>query len=244
MKYLYEFTVDKEYEEDKTEEREENGQKVSVVTKEKKRKPVYFCFKKPNREERDEAEIVQAAYLSYCVTRGILTEAMLSKTYGNYGGVMTDDERKYYADLLAQFNEKKADFQIKSLGESVPKEELTQINSDLMSISIKIRQFQSQQNAFFENTAEAKAKNRMIEYLALTLLYFKEDEKQDYKPYFKGASMDDKIKYAETLEEKEDNFYISVRNKITLFSAFYANAGDSLKAEDFAQIDREYNVLA
>ena len=49
MKTIYEFEVKKQVEVDKVETREENGATISVTTKVKEEKPIFFAIKRPSR---------------------------------------------------------------------------------------------------------------------------------------------------------------------------------------------------
>ena len=162
MKSLYEFSVVDSVEKEVAETKEENGEKVTTYKKVKEDTSYSFIIKKPTRSEKEEAELIRVQYFSEYIKRGILTQAMLSKTYANYGGVLSDDDLKYYTNLKIQLFEKMQEFKLHSVQEDkVKSAEVLQVINELET---KLTRFEYEQGKFFNNTAEDKARNKLIKY--------------------------------------------------------------------------------
>lgn len=239
MKTIYKFSVAIEEKQKIKTVEEKDGQTVTVEKEENVSVPVYFYIKRPSKLEREEGDIIRSAHLSYCIQKGILTEAMLQKTYANYGGVLSDEEHKYYADLLANLKTETANFALLNAETSDATEEQKKANFDrIIDIRKKIISFQSDQEQFFQNTAEAKARLKFIEYLTLTLTYFGRDG-QEPKRFFEGDTYEDRIATLSKMEDSEDVMYLKVRDRLTLLYSVLVAADGNITQEEMSQIEKE-----
>ncbi len=232
-KYIYEFEAKVEKEVTKVEKKEENGAITTVETKVKESVPVFFAFKKPSRAEREDAEEYRARKWGEFVKKGIMPEAILLKSYANYGGILDEEQKKYYIKIRASYAEKLERLQLAKISKDEEK------SIELMSESLRLRdeiiEFERNQSAFFENTAEAKSRNKLIEYLILKLTYFKSSSDKQYEPYFKGEEVDEKLKFLENLEDSKDELILKVWGQLLFISSLYVSLGGDLKKEDIEE---------
>ena len=220
MKILHSIVTNKEV------KREENGQEVKELI------PVYFAVKKPSRFEKEEAELIRAEYLSKFIRRGVMPEAVLSKTYSDQGGTMDEFEKTNLLNLNIQLYEGTAEFQRLS---AAPDKDQSLIDTELrkiITVKDQITTLQQRQSAYYENTAEFKAKTKLIEYLFTTLTVWREKETDEWKSYFSGDTFDNKLDLIEELEEKNDEIYMKVKNKLIFIISLFVHMGGNVAPED------------
>jgi hypothetical protein len=227
MKTLYTLTVNKEI------TKEVNGEQVKEST------PVYFALAKPSRFEKEEAELVRAEYLSKFIRRGVLPEAVLSKTYSDMGGTMNENEKNDLISLNISLYEATAEFRRLNV-QAEKNEEL--INAELTKIiecKRQITDIQQRQSSFLENTAEFKAKTKLIEYLFTSLTYWKEKESDEWKPYFVAETFEQKLDLVEKLDEENDELYLKIKNHFILAVSVFVHKGGNVQAEEVKRIVEE-----
>lgn len=233
MNFIYEFEVMIEKEVSKTKTETEENKEIVITTKNKELVPVYFAFKKASRGDREEVETERAATWSKAVERGIMTEAMALKYFNNQGGILSDEQKKDYNDCLAAIESKRIELKKLETDEKTPEAgDKEKIEKEIEIFNQKLLAYQRLETAFFENTAETKARLRAIEWLVLNLSYFKEDKAKNWEPFFKGKDSKEKSEYSEKLEEESNELYIKTRDKLTIIAALFLNSGNSLKKED------------
>jgi chemotaxis response regulator CheB len=225
IKTIYEFDVNIEKEVEKVETKNENGAEITTKIKSKELVPVYFAYKKTSRGERETCEEFRAAAWGKAVEKGIMTEAIALKHFNNLGGILSDGQKKDYTDILAEIQKKSDELK----GENVDKDS---VNKKIAELSEQIAVFQRQESAFFENTAEVKARLKAIEWLTLNMSYFKEDKTKDWEPFFKGETLEKKYEYSDKLEEDKNELYFKTRDKLMLISALFLSLGNNIKKED------------
>lgn len=239
MKTIYEFEIKKEVEVDKVETREENGTTISVTTKVKEQKPIFFAIKRPSRNEKEEGEMHRAAYFSYCVEKGIITQAALRKKYGDAGGVYTNDEEKQYSILRIRLRDALEEYKLFSLNEDEEsKKKKDEIFNEIFSIREKIIEFENSATLFYQDTAESKARNKLVEYFILYLTYFREDTSKEWSIFFKGDTVEQKLKYLSDLEDNDDKTYLLVAEKLA-FVITLLLSNPNLTKEEIDNIDKE-----
>ena len=242
MKELYKFSIEIEKEIEKVDTKEENGQKITTTQMVKEKVPIEFIIKKPSRSEKEEAEIIRAALLSSFIRRGVMPEAVLSKTYSDQGGIMDEIDKKHYADLTFRLSKKIEEFQLINQKEEKDKSEICL--KEIIELRKDLTSFQYQQSSFFENTAEYKARTKLIEYLFTLLVYWKFDTKQDIQPYFKGNNFDERLKSLELLEDNDDEVYLKIRDRALFVISLYTHTGGSVNQEDIRKmVDENFKPL-
>lgn len=220
MKTLYTFKTGKQVE--KTID--------GVTTKELV--PVDFCVKKPSRVEKEEAEITREEYFSKYIRRGILPEAVLSKNYSDQGGVLDESQKKLYTDLSIKLYEKTEELTKIGASEPANKEKVESVLRELAELQTDITKFQYSQNVFFENTAEFRAKTKLIQYLLAYLTYWKETPDSEWSEFFKGDTFEDRLDYIDELEENGDEIYLKIKDELIFAISLFVHLGGKAKQED------------
>jgi hypothetical protein len=242
LKWLYEFSLNKEKEVEETEvSKNEKGEEIKVTKKVKKLVPVKFKILKPNRKLHEQAELVYAVKLSEGVKAGLLTKPLLAKRYQNDGGAMSEPEKveytKYYLELFKLENEYQKDL-LKN--EKTP-EDVQRLEDTLFGIANTRRQIQQieyNQSTLFDQTAENKARNHVIMWWILFLAYV--EENGDLSTLFGDGAFEQRLSKYDELEETEDAFILQAVRKITYLLSFWY-MGKANSPEDFKKIEELYN---
>ncbi len=220
FKFIHEFSIATEREIDKTESREENGATVTTTTKVKESTPHFFCFKKPSRVERENAEEYRAQQWGEYVKRGVLPTALLLKTYANGGGTFNDAQKADYHQLQETYVLKSQEYQLAVVQKEAGKASVAL--KELLLLREQIVELERSQSDFYENTAEAKAKFKMTEWLLLHLSYHRASPEAAWEPYFKGADLAAKLDNLDSLEESNDETYQKARSELTTVASIAA----------------------
>jgi hypothetical protein len=199
----------------------------------------YFAFKKPSRAEREDAEMEYAACVNKCLERGLMPQALLIKQYANAGGTMNDSEKGEFNVIRNQLLTKEGELAKALIGTDLALRE--QLTAELLDIREQYVRFQQSQETFFSNTAEAKARNKLIEWYVINMAYHRSDETKPWEVFFIGDKIEDKLIYLDKLEENEDALYLKSKDQLAFVAALYVSMGGNLKKED---IDAFFNLPA
>lgn len=228
-KWLYEFDA-------KNIIKKDDGSQETFIKK--------FALLKPNRRLREDGELFYAAETSRFAKAGVLPKAAWGTILSNGGGSISDQEREEYGKLLLKFRDLSFELQtilIKGEGERTEAEKLRseELINNLEDIRKDIQNFEASQISIFENTAEAKARNRTILWWVMNLSYEKDGE--NYKPIFKGENFEEKLLEYDGFEEEDNKyeFLLSVIRRIMyLTTLWFLGRVDS--ADDFKLYDENF----
>ncbi len=209
---LHSFTVSTTREVEKTESHEENGATVTRTVKVKEPVDTLFAFKKPSRIERETSEEYRTKLWHDYVAKGLMSFAVAQLTYANAGGVATETERVRYTALKTEYSLKLMAYQLAVVQKET--EKAAALMGDLNRIRDEYIRMEEAQNSFYNNTADAKAKVKMTEWLLLNLSYSRASVDAPWEPYFKGADLAAKLDHMDTLEESGDEVYAKARSEL------------------------------
>lgn len=240
-KYIYETTVNKEVVEQITEEREENGEKIKITKDSKKIKPVKIAVLSPDRKKYKEADIFYAKTLSNYLKEGLMPYSLVSKRYINDGGPLTDEEKRAINSMRNKYNELQEEyFSMQGPFTDEQNKRRGQIISEMTEINRIIGQINNSYSEIFENTAEAKTKNDIIEWWILNLSLINDEKDNEYKFLYEDGDYDSKVEALEKLESKGDPFFNEVIKKLSYFVSFWYTSGSKIGAEDFKSAEEYY----
>lgn len=228
--WFYEF-------EGKEKVNKDNGETITNIKK--------FAILKPNRRLREDGELFYASETSRFAKAGVLPKAAWGTILSNGGGSISEKEREIYGNLLLEFRNSSFDLQsILIKPESDRTEQEKSKSQDLIEkleeIRKEIQSFESSQLSIFENTAEAKARNRTILWWVLFLAYSKNDQ-NEYTPVFEGDTFEEKLGAYDFYEDdqKEDSFILGIIRRFTyLITLWFLGRIESV--DDFKQFDDNF----
>lgn len=254
-KDLYKFTINVEREVQKSVEKEENGETVTVTKTEIKKVPYEILIKKPTRDQISQKDMEYGSYFGKCLKAGMITKASLAKNYAESGGVWTKDEQKEFRKLYEKALQLEADIDALSVkvnpNDREKRQKLDYI-TELTMIRRDLADVEMQQSQLFDSTADVQSRNRAIMYYVVTLPYYRsleEGEEGEFKPLFSGSEFDDRLEHYDELIEEEEPIFAAAIQPIISYTSYYFITGKNgesyekdLKADaDFrnAQVERE-----
>ncbi len=200
-----------------------------------------FAIKKPNATERDIASETRSQYTSYYMEKGLLPEAVLRKKLSDLGGVVSQTEGKSYLESQLQLLTLESEYQLlKSEGKE---EESKVVFAQWNDTKRRIIAFETEQNMSLENSAEAKARDKMIQYYIYQLLYWlPKPDSTDYVPYFTGKDFEEKTAYAYNLDDNEDALYHRVVPLTQLFISYMLYSRGPANPDDINALPKEMGL--
>jgi len=243
IKTLYTFEVNKEIEVDK-EEKVDGG---TLVKKVKSTKPVRFAIRKPNRSTIDSCERFYSVEYNKAITDGLMPRALFAKRLNNDNGIFSEAQMKELQGLYTKFIDIGNDivsFSAKKPEDRTDEEKKQNEEAVIQYADIqqKLNNYELAKQSIFDNTAESAAMVKAISWYVLFLSY-KENDKGEFEPLYKGDSYNEKIEFYDELEEHEDSFLLGVARRLNnLITQLYlgrVRTEEDLKALD----DRENSTL-
>lgn len=189
---------------------------------------------KPSRKLRDEKELYYLKTVNCLIKEGIMPQAAYAqKVHGN-ADVTTDEKRSIVGRLIQDLRETHEELnKIKVIPEEEKTEQDRQkeldLNVKLGVIDADLQEYQAIKQQEFSNTAEGVALDKTHTWLAAHLSY-----KND-NPLFPGNTLDEKLDYAETIEDESE---LNAIARLRILVMAYSN-GKCLKVENFEKIDKE-----
>ncbi len=246
MKTIYEFAINKEGIVKETEESvNEAGQKVTITKDVTTQVPHNYFIKKPTRALFDEAELFYGVKLSEGVKAGLLTRTLLNKRYVDDGGILADKTKNAEADAYKDLYDAQNELQrLLALEEkdrpdyfAAKKEEL---ESKITVIKNSLTELEMQKESLFDNTAETRARNKVITWWILFLSYYeKNGEKQ---PFFGEGDYEARMNRYDEIFESEDTHLVKVANAFIYFISFWY-VGRANSKEDFDVLKLEQKIF-
>ena len=219
--WLLKFQIQKEVEVEKPEEREENGEKVTITKKVKENQPVVFLIKSPTRKERVEQETYTAAEYGRLVKEGATPRAILEKKFQQDGGLFTKDELEEYRDLTKQLNDVQREFLYESAKDDKDEEKIKDLSNQEAVLRDKLVQYRTYDNGTYSQSADEIARARTVNWLQATLLYKQEPNQKDPAPWFTSKNKDKTENLDERLDQAEAAFEEGEAYKLAIdFSAY------------------------
>lgn len=243
MKEIYSFTVKKKESVEKTEEQDDGKKIVETVEEEV---PYSVVVKMPSRKEKADAERFNQKVFSQAVKDGIMTRAMIRKTYGDAGGIFTEEEEKERNKILEKYHEsrqkivelEKKEKEAKTKKDKAAfKEESEKEFDKFLELHQKLELFNSKEEEIYVNSAENIARNKTVELLICELSFIKDGD--NYKEAFEGSDLEEKNAFLEDKLEEDPDFYGDLLSRVSsVVSMWYE--GRAREKEDF---DEAFKIL-
>lgn len=229
MKELYSFTVSRDVERTAPYfKKNKKGETVESTKVIKSKVNNRVIFAKPNFADIENAEFFYGQKYNELINSGFLTRAMLNKKLGDIGGtsskLMEDIVNKAFFDNIEcakviEFYEGRDDLDEE---QSAKLEEAKEL---FISSRKTIDNFESSFREQYNQTAEAKAEQKIIEWFIFNFSYFEEESNNGNKeifPLFIGNNYDEKrshyLELCEDIDEIEDSTIL--KNKTVFDQCF------------------------
>lgn len=227
MKTLFEFVRTKTTQEDNiVETKLENGEIKKEVVTSPKTEIFHFAIQKPGRSLYEQADLFYSVKLSALIKAGVILSNQLRKRIIDDDGFLSVSEKKQLIeayDNVSKFREQRD--KVLATPEASRTEEdrklLAESMQGLADAISKITGFEQDRMSIFSESAETKARIKVIFWWLLNLSYRKEGDK--YIPIFEGKDFDEKLASYDKIDEQNDEFIIDVVKVINyLISNWYA----------------------
>jgi hypothetical protein len=238
MKELFSYTVKVTKEIEKTETKEENGQKITVTQKVKEETPVKIIIKQPSRKNLEDAELQFSIEMSNCIKKGILTKGMLTKKYSDTGGVLSEDDAKELVNLYNKITQLENDLLRLNSKNELDREAEAKVINEITNLRMRMVQVESTYRALFDNTADNIAQNNVIRWFCLHMAHTQVLPDGNIEPMFKGNSTEKKLESLHEMDENEDEVYKKAYRKLATFMSFWFFSKNA-KREDFEKLDND-----
>lgn len=232
MKRIYEFEMSKEQDVQEIEtSTNDKGEEVKITKTVKKKVPQKFFLKKPNRPLYDDAELFFGVKISEGIRAGLLTANLLEKRFINDGGVLSDKERKTIQENYRDLSVAQIEYQKLSVKKDEEKTEedkikITELTKKISDLSFTARQFEKSQVSLYDQTAESRARIKLMLWWSLQLAY-----RDSGQAFFPGENFEEKLTRYDEIVEKED-FESEVARRFLYLAGFWQVSGTT-KKEDF-----------
>jgi hypothetical protein len=225
MKRIYEFTVSKEETvKEESVEKKKDGTEVTTAKEVKKDIPHKFFLRRPTRAMTDEAELYYGVRLAEGIKAGLLTRALLEKRFENDGGTRSDDENEEYKKVIEQlqgFHKEQSKILEVNEKKRTPahKKKLKELDLEIKPARRALRDLQMEEDSLFEETAESRARNKVILWWMLNLAYGEKDGKGT--EFFGEGDLDARFERYDEIDEGEEFFDIIVARKFAYYVSFW-----------------------
>lgn len=238
MKKLFQFLVKKEVEEKiKDSQVNEKGETVTTETTQKVKVDKKVFLRKPSRSLYDDAELYYGVRLSEGIKAGLLTRALLAKRFLNDGGILSEQEKEKYTNLISKLTEIQTELNQEHRKDKKEQnsQKINELNIDSEKIRTELVDLEVGQSALFDQTAENRARNKVILWWILNLSYF-EDEEGKSSLVFLGETLTEKLNSYDEIDEQDNEFSNEVVRKLMYYVSFWY-VGRAQSEEDFKRLD-------
>tara|TARA_R110002020_G_scaffold243332_1_gene456815 strand:+ start:28 stop:840 length:813 start_codon:yes stop_codon:yes gene_type:complete len=225
MKRIYEFTVDKEEKvKEKTVKKAKDGSDITTEKEVEKTVPHKFFLRRPTRGMTDEAELYYGVKLAEGIKAGLLTRALLEKRFENDGGTRSDDENEQYKEIIDKLQKfHKDQSKILEIDEkkrtSAHKKRLKELEKGIKPARRALRDLQMDEDNLYDETAESRARNKVILWWMLHLAHAEEDGKE--VGLFGEGDFEERLEKYDEIDEGENIFDIVVARKFAYYVSFW-----------------------
>ena len=233
---LFEFPVSCKREIDQTSTRVEGDKTVTETVKVSASVSIPCCLKTPSRAEREEADLERSVWETHYLMKGVLPQAILLRQYANHGGILNDFDVAKYRQLQTDFFLAESELKRLQIVASEDKAPLEAAALKFVTLRDELVEFQKSQDVFFLNTAEAKARLKLIEWVLVHLAYYKPlnaaGEPGDWTPFFSGKTTGDKLDQLDEYTTTRNELWMKAKSMLEFMATSWVMGGDSIdKAE-------------
>lgn len=208
---LYEFSVSETAEKEVPNVSIVDGKEVKIITTEKVESPVKVFFKKPSRRDSEDGELFYARKMNEFVNKhGLMTRAMLYNKYKDSGGLVSGETIKDLVKISSRLEVIKEEISLLKASKkkgAKQKDKIKELEDEYMSNQAQVIELEQYKNSLMENTADEKAVNEFLRWLALNMTYIQKEDDELPVQYFGGEDFDSKLNDYYAKEDSSDELY-------------------------------------
>ena len=259
QKFILTFNLDQKIEEEVTKEQIVDGKTLKVIETVSSIKPVEFGLLKSSRRLTEQADLFYAKMTGFYTSEGLLSVHQINKRYENDGGVFNKDENKFIENLSEQkkkLAERYFELSQKEKKSELDSQEEKQILEKSLNLQRQIDSVSTSYTSIFNQTAEYKARNKLITFWTMFLLHRKNEE-GEWKRVIDVKRPDDFTEGEDAMfdiEDSDNEFDQESLKKGMYYVSYWSGGGDeneeSVKNAEKAYVvefgdylDRDYDDL-
>jgi len=212
MKELYSFNVSRVVRSEVPHIKKTKDGPVETTKKVKKTIKNRIVFTKPSISQREDADFFYGQKFNEYINAGFLTKAMLAKKMGDLGGMTSKSASDTVSDVILENIEAARTIEFfggsKELNEE-QKAKLKNAERTFADTKKTIYEYEISLRDQFGQTADAKAEQKLIEWLVLNFSYYEDTvegkDKTQLFPIFQGDSYEHKRNLLLLLQEDEED---------------------------------------
>jgi len=220
MKEIYSFSATRKIEKTVPYVKKVKGEAVESTKKIIEKISNRIVFVKPSMATIEEAEFFYGQKFNEFINSGFLTKAMLNKKMGDIGGITSKiNVESLQKSILDNFEASRV---IEFYGEAKDlnddqKEKLVEAKESFVITKNNLLEYEQAMRSQFSQTADAKAEQKLIEWLVFNLSYYEEevDSKKQLFQLFQGDNFEEKrssyLGLCESVEDITDQSLLKVK---------------------------------
>jgi len=193
-----------------------------------------YSILKPTRKIRESSEDYHLYEINRLVKLGIMPLAVWQKKVNGKSEVTTDEERLSLGMIIKDIQ--KASQNLEKLNAIVEEdrtnedhEAILENETNLAILEQKYQTYQTIESQSFSNTAEGKAHEKLVTWFSVFLTH------KNGEAIFKGTTLDEKLDFAETIEDEE---LAAAYQRLKILILAWTN-GRVVNFEEFEKLDNE-----
>lgn len=244
MKQIYSFDVKREVVKEVPHIKKTKEGPVETTKKTKKTIKNRVIFYKPSIYDLEDADFFYGQKYNEYINAGFLTKAMLAKKMGDLGGMTSENGQEYLSELVAKSVEAARVVEFFDGSDTLDEEQKNQLEDAKKTYAMTTKEIQEIElglRSQFSQTADAKAEQKLIEWLVLSFTSYEDQinkEDKEIFPLFEGENYDEKRAFMLKLQEEEDTedpsqlkiktlYESSFETLIRVASIWYNKLGDN-----------------
>ena len=212
MKELYSFDVKREVKSEVPHIKKTKDGPVETTKRVTKTIKNRIVFIKPTIVQREEADFFYGQKFNELINAGFLTKAMLAKKMGDLGGITSKSTSETVSEIVLENIDAARTIEFFGGSESLNEEQsakLKKAEKTFAETKKTIFEYEISLRDQFGQTADAKAEQKLIEWLVLNFSYYedkvKDKDRTQLFPIFQGESYKSKRNLLLLLQEDEED---------------------------------------
>ena len=211
MKEVYSFSVKRQVQKEIPHIKKTKDGPVETTKKVKKTIKNRVIFVKPSISQLEDAEFFYGQKYNEFINAGFLTKAMLAKKMGDLGGLTSKTQEEIMAELISENVESARVIEFfsgsKELDEE-QKKQLDEANQSFTNTAKIIQETELNLRSQFSQTADAKAEQKLIEWLVVNFSYYEDQLEEEAKKtlfsLFEGENYNEKRGFMLRLQDEDE----------------------------------------
>ncbi len=199
-----------------------------------------FKVKKPTRSEREMGEWIRSKYITKYIEDGLLPEAVLRKKLEDAGGTVSKNQSQEYLEYQLTLMNLEREYQL--LKTEGKEEEAKLKYNEWNEVQRNIIALETEYGSTYENSAESKGRNKLIQFFTYHLIYWLPENGKEYVQYFSGEDFESKMRYAYALDDAEDPLYQKVEVLGQLFVSALLYSKGKISHETLGKLPNDMGI--